>query len=262
MLQSKLRAFRRGADAQQLDLAGSVGMEAANPLQVTSLSPTPKSLINRDFDSGYIAFFYWGNTAPDAVPISSFRTTWTVPPIPETGHGAQLLYLFNALQPTSGVSRILQPVLQYGVSAAGGGDYWSVASWWVNDGEASFTPAIEVTPGQSLEGILTLTSINTSDADNQVYEYTSAFAGIPATSMTISSPVELTFAWEVLEFYRVNQTSDLPKGKTEMTSINIIDDNGQHPPVTWTVSADDGFGALVVVDGPTDGEVDITYPDR
>lgn len=62
-------------------------------------------------------------------PISSFATTWKVPAAPTTNH-QQTIFLFNSIEPASG-NAILQPVLQYGPSAAGGGSYWAVASWYV-----------------------------------------------------------------------------------------------------------------------------------
>lgn len=264
VLRSKLHPIPQGAHIQQLDCAGSsslIRVLAANGTTINTIKTSPNSLSGRALSSGYVAYFYWGNTAPSAIPIALFTTTWIVPPIPDSSHDSQLLYLFNGLQPTSGVSRILQPVLQYGVSAAGGGDYWSVASWYVSDGEPFFTPAVQVSPGQSLQGILTLTSVSTTDAGDKVYGYNSVFAGIPLSSLSISSPVELTFAWEVLEIYNASQASDLPRGTTKMTSINIVDNNGHRPPVSWVpISADSNFGVKVVVDGPTDGEVDIIYP--
>lgn len=79
--------------------------------------------------SGWITYTYWNS--PSSTPISYFNTNWTVPPAPATVSG-QVLFLFNGLQNSS---YILQPVLQWGVSAAGGGDYWAIANWYV-DGQS------------------------------------------------------------------------------------------------------------------------------
>ncbi|PPQ88309.1 hypothetical protein CVT25_012369 [Psilocybe cyanescens] len=259
---SKLHAVPQGAQIQQLGSTGSsqsIRVLAANGTTIHTITSAASTHTRRTLVSGYAAYTYWAN-APNAIPIALFSTSWIVPPIPENSDDSQLLYLFNGLESTAGDS-ILQPVLQYGVSAAGGGNYWSVASWFVANGEAFYTPAVEVSPGQSLQGILTATSLTTSDTGEKVYGYNSLLAPIPSSSLSISSPVELTSAWEVLEIYNVNEASDLPRGRTQMTKINIINNNGQRPPVNWTPYTDDAkFGAQVVMDGPTDGEVDIIYP--
>ena len=52
-------------------------------------------------------------------------------------HG-QTIFLFNGIEPGD-FSHILQPVLQWGPSAAGGGASWSVASWYVGGGNAFHT---------------------------------------------------------------------------------------------------------------------------
>ena len=68
-----------------------------------------------------------------ATTSSSFHkmiVSWGVPPNPPSYNG-QTIYLFPGLvdsQPHNPQS-ILQPVLQYGPSPAGGGQYWSVAAW-------------------------------------------------------------------------------------------------------------------------------------
>jgi hypothetical protein len=51
---------------------------------------------------------------------------WTVPSNPATNGGT--IFFFNGIEP-SVQTYILQPVLQYGSSAAGGGNYWAIASW-------------------------------------------------------------------------------------------------------------------------------------
>src|SRR5262249_52307958 len=45
--------------------------------------------------SGWIAYAYWNNGTGQS--ISSFKTTWKVPPSPSTNAG-QIIYLFNGIQ--------------------------------------------------------------------------------------------------------------------------------------------------------------------
>src|SRR4051794_8812134 len=84
-------------------------------------SPPGRALLGRGH--GWITTAYWETTASEAV--TEFRSTWKVPPEPER-RGGQLIYLFNGIT-NEARNAILQPVLQWGTSPAGGGPYWAVA---------------------------------------------------------------------------------------------------------------------------------------
>jgi hypothetical protein len=105
--------------------------------------------------SGWITYTSWTNFDP-ATPISYFSTTWAVPPAPSRDDG-QTIYIFNGLMNNG--SWILQPVLQWGTSPAGGGNSWSVANWyvWGQSGPAFHTDPVEVSPGDTLQGIVYMT---------------------------------------------------------------------------------------------------------
>ncbi|KAH9477225.1 Dihydrofolate synthetase [Psilocybe cubensis] len=273
---SKTHQVTPGAHIEHLN--STITVVSADGITVNHLVPFNQATSNRNgllnrlltddnegISDGYAAYFFWSNTMPDATPLALFTTTWTVPPSPamtNTSH-LQTIFLFNALQPAvAGVSRILQPVLQYGTSAAGGGAFWSVASWYVANGTSFFTPLVRVESGQVLEGILTLDRVNSpSSAGDKVYSYTSLFAGIPSSALSISSPDPLSSAWEVLEIYNVTRAVELPQGRTQMHGIQVIDNNGRRPDLHWVANVGEGgFGAQVVVDGASNGEVDIVYP--
>lgn len=59
--------------------------------------------------SGWISYGYWNNGT--GTSLSSFRSTWTVPPSPSTDSG-QTIFLFNGIQNYGNNYGILQPVLQ------------------------------------------------------------------------------------------------------------------------------------------------------
>lgn len=65
------------------------------------------------YGSGWITNAYWNTTG---TPVSSFATTWVVPPAPSV-QSSQWFFLFNGIQNSEW---IIQPVLQCGVSSAGG----------------------------------------------------------------------------------------------------------------------------------------------
>ncbi|KAF8902207.1 hypothetical protein CPB84DRAFT_1746713 [Gymnopilus junonius] len=197
------------------------GVKGASPLP----TPPATSTTKRDLPMGYLAYAYWLNDSPN--PISFFGTNWNVPPIPASWDG-QLLYWFNGLEPATG-DAILQPVLQYGVSPAGGGEFYSVASWWLVDNNVFHTDITQVAPGTFLQGQMTLTGTSTSGGVT-TYSYESTFVGIPASTISATSTEALNWAFEALEIYTTVSLSDLPTGNTVFSKVDLTLSIGQNPP--------------------------------
>ena len=165
------------------------------------------------FGSGWIAYTGWTNST--GRPITVFRTTWTVPPVPTTQSG-QTVFLFNGIQNST---MIYQPVLQWGVSAAGGGNYWGVASWYADGqgGPAFHSTLVQVNPGDVLVGVMTLTNQSGSS-----FSYNCLFQGIANTGLPITNVQELTWANETLEAYGITRCSDYPAtDRTAFTGIGL-----------------------------------------
>ncbi|MGA7205689.1 MAG: hypothetical protein WBX27_13770 [Specibacter sp.] len=206
--------------------------------------------------SGWIAYASWNNGTGS--PVSRFATTWIVPPVPATNH-SQTIFLFNGIQNST---MIYQPVLQWGGSAAGGGAYWSVASWYADGqgGQAFHTTLVRVNPGQVLVGVMTLTGHSGTQ-----FSYNCEFQGIANTSLPISNVDELTWNIETLEAYGVQQCSDYPDANfTAFSNIDLQTSNGR-PALTWSPTApvtDCGQSALVVSNANPGGAVDIYYRTR
>ena len=203
--------------------------------------------------SGWITFTDWTNNTGQ--PISSFSTTWVVPPEPHTQSG-QTIFLFNGIQnPTM----IYQPVLQWGPSGAGGGSYWAVASWYVDGqgGAAFYSTPVRVNPGDVLVGVMTLTGQSPAG-----FSYNCEFQGIANTGLPIQNVQELTFCIETLEAYAVTQCSDYPNTTvTSFTGISI-QTGATSPALTWNANnsvTDCGQHAVVVSDANPGGQVDLYY---
>ncbi|KAF8893675.1 hypothetical protein CPB84DRAFT_1848581 [Gymnopilus junonius] len=213
--------------------------ESAGVLQ----RPNSTTTSRRALQSGYVAFTNWRNAGPS--PISFFGTNWHVPPIPSTWNG-QLLYWFNGLVPDD-FNGILQPVLQYGVSPAGGGQFYSIASWWLIDNNVYHTGITPVSPGTFLQGQMTLTGTSTSGGVT-TYSYSCTFVGYPGTTISASSTRVLNRAYEALEIYTTQVKSDLPSGNTVFSTINITFQNGQHPSsIPWEAISDPTDGITITV---------------
>jgi hypothetical protein len=206
--------------------------------------------------TGWITYAYWTNNSGH--PVSRFATTWVVPPAPATDHG-QVIFLFNGIQNST---MIYQPVLQWGPSAAGGGSYWSVASWYVDGqgGPAFHTNLVRVNPGTILVGVMR----QTGQSGTQ-FSYGCEFQGIANTGLPISNVQELTWNIQTLEAYGVQQCSDYPN--TNFTAFYGIDfqTSAGRPAITWTaVNAvtDCGQNTHVVSNANAGGEVDLYYTAR
>jgi len=206
--------------------------------------------------SGWIAYADWTNTT--GRPVSTFTTTWTVPPAPSTSSG-QTVFLFNGMQnPTM----IYQPVLQWGKSAAGGGEYWAVASWYADGqgGSALHSTLVRANPGDVLVGIMTLTGQST-----QGFSYNCQFEEIANTSLPIQDVQELTWCIETLEAYGITKATDYPA--TTSTAFGFIALTTSTAPATdpamvWTAVdsvTDTGQHSIVVSSANPCGEVDIYY---
>jgi hypothetical protein len=210
--------------------------------------------------SGWITYAYWNNGS--GTPISSFQTTWTVPAEPSTRSG-QLIYLFNGIQNYGANYGILQPVLQWGRSPAGGGNYWAVASWYVTSGgDAYHNTAVKVAAGDILLGLMKLTKTNIVPGTPTTYDYSSEFRGLTGTTLSIQNIAELLWCNETLEAYGVTQASDYPNAaETAYIGIEIVT-GSVAPTVTWTPVnsvTDVGQHTTVVSNSSTDGEVDLFY---
>ncbi|KAJ7614898.1 hypothetical protein FB45DRAFT_1064530 [Roridomyces roridus] len=230
----------------------------------TTVHPTPQissrtPISSRQEESGYIAFAFWASPDQTSNVIASFNTTWTVPPDPETSNG-QLVYYFNSINQQAGASTIIQPVLQWGVSPAGGGDYWSVASWYLFNGSEieCFTTPVRVNAGDVLHANIELTSTTAGTA----YNYTVEFSNVPGTTLHVENAVEAyTAALETLEAYGVTSASDYPTGTTVFEDIQMRMQDGSVPSLMWGIQNDEADGISMVIDkdGAEGGRLTLVY---
>lgn len=203
--------------------------------------------------SGWIAYADWSNTTGNSV--TRFETTWIVPPAPSTDHG-QTIFLFNGIQNST---MIYQPVLQWGSSAAGGGSYWAVSSWYVDGqgGVAFHSNLVKVSSGNVLTGV-----INQTGQKSGKFSYGCEFTGVANTSLPISSVEELKWNIETLEAYGVQQCSDYPDTTFTSFSDIALQTSAGNPDLTWApVNAvtDCGQSAHVVSNANPHGGVEIYY---
>jgi len=180
--------------------------------------------------------------------ITAFLGKWIVPAKP-SNFAAGVLFTFTGLQnidwvppnpdPT-GPFDIIQPVLQYGESDAGGGLYWSMASWYVTlNTDVVFSTLKQVDSGVVIFGNMTkldsdtwfIDTVDTSTNDH--------------TSITVSRSILVTQPWAyvTLEVYDIFSCDNYPTGSIPYTDLQIfaldklitpqweIGKAGQNPPI-------------------------------
>lgn len=203
---------------------------------------------------GWIAWSGWTNGSGS--PVTRFATTWTVPPAPPNV-GAQTIFLFNGMEDDT---YILQPVLQWGTSAGGHGNYWQIGSWFVasdsSGGQSFYSEMVPVNPGDSITGVMTLDGV-----DGGGYHYICEFLNYAQTRRIWTNPNELTWCVETLEAYAVASCDQYPPGKTSMRNIEIATASGV-PAVQWArvnKVTDCSQEATIVANTGNNGEIDISY---
>jgi hypothetical protein len=204
---------------------------------------------------GWIAAAYWNNETGRV--ISSLTTTWEVPPEPTTQSG-QLIYLFNGITCYGADNAILQPVLQWGVSADGGGSYWAVASWYVHtSGDAFKTPLVRVNVADRLTGAIAL-----SGTSGSAFSYNCEFLGLPGTSLHVLNVPELTWVSHTLEAYGAASCTDYPATTRSIFRNINIKAGDTVPEARWSTETrvkSCGQRVEVVNDSAAGGQVDIYY---
>jgi len=165
----------------------------------------------------------WG-TSSQTMFTNLYTGTWTVPGNP-TANDGQLLYFFPSLV-SSTWDTIVQDVMQWGSSPAGGGQNWGMATWKVGGGQTYHSTLRTVYAGDQLNGHIQIIG---SDATSQTW-----FIGmVDATRLTYTYVTAKTntnpfsnVQGGVLEAYGVTQCSDFPSsGPTYFSAVTLYQGN-------------------------------------
>lgn len=205
--------------------------------------------------SGWITYSYWNNGSGH--PITSFKTTWQVPPEPEH-KGDQTIFLFNGMQNYGANFGLLQPVLHWGAPVAGEAPRWWAGCWYVTSGGFAFhSTLVPVKPGDTLTGV-----IRTAARSEYLFNYHCYFEGLSDTLLPVHGITELLQCNEVLEAYSITSYADYPATyNTRLRHINILTDSGT-PGVNWTpvdAVTDCGQHCVIMNNSAVDGEVALFY---
>ena len=162
---------------------------------------------------------------------------------------------------------IVQPVLQWGHSEAGGGAYWSVFSTYVKGSPVDLqfvasTRPVQVKPGDIVTSAITLLKVPEKD-DLHVFTYSSEFENIDGTRLLLQFPSELVRIGLALEGYGLTSCDALP-GKASFFGIHVEEDNGSVAVPQWTFAkmATCSLDIANVISNDNQDQIDITYADK
>jgi hypothetical protein len=224
-------------------------------------SISKKTLTNNDIPdthNGWVTYAQGYEQGINSDSITYFSTDWTVPSNPLNASN-QVIFIFNALGGISnGKSHLIQPVLQWGQSAAGGGNYWAICNWYVCKDIVFHDSLIKVNPGTRLQGIIQLT--NSSDS---LYDYYSTFSGYSTISgLQINNLPHLNVLYEALEAYSIDDCDEYPiDEKVRMSKINIMigENNPQIRWQTYNVYSNCKQHTEIVNESSFNGDIDIYF---
>lgn len=176
--------------------------------------------------------------------FSSFTGNWGVPRGPTNNNG-QTIFLFIGLEDLFG-SVIIQPVLQWGGSCAGGGAFWSIASWYVwgsGCASANWSQLNGVNVGDNIAGSMQLTGLCGHSC--LVWTITARDTNTgAATTLTVNTGI-MWNAFATLETYGVVNCGDYPAdGQAYFSNLNI---NGGTPGWGAEIKQNDGCQENVVI---------------
>lgn len=218
---------------------------------------SPSTNLATFIDNGWITYAE-GEVLANEYPIQEFSSEWTVPE-PPLNKSTQLIYLFEGLQTIeSGLAHIVQPVLQWGKSPAGGGQYWAICNWYVNSsGLIFYDSLIQVYPGTKLKGSIELVSSN----NESQFSYYSNFEGF-STGLHILDIPKLHAFYIALEGYNVIGCDQYPfNEKARFSNINV-QVNNNNPEIHWytyPAGNDCGQNTIIVDPSSSKGEVHILF---
>jgi len=184
-------------------------------------------------------------------PVTSLTGQWTVPPQP-TQADSQILYFWNGIEPTDN-SQVLQPVLQWGATPAGGGNYWGIASWYVGSGGVAVSSLIATNTGDVITGTMNILS-------NGTWEVRAAVGSHNSTLLSVTpNEKDYVYAYEVLEAYTLSSCQDYPPtGVVAFTEI-AVEVGGSPVTPTWTPMQQQPITCNEITKVISTSAVDITF---
>jgi len=164
------------------------------------------------------AAYAWSNYQGSS--FTSYNGSWSVPPTP-ADPATQTLFLFtgfqNAFTVPKNITNIIQPVLQWGTSAAGGGKYWALASWYVDSaGNVYYSAVTQTASGHNIQGNMMVSG--TPPSGTWTIQAIDTSSG-QQTTLNVKTNTTEPFAFVTLEVYGILTCGDYPTGSDVFSNL-------------------------------------------
>ena len=213
------------ADDSELDVAAQAVVAADGTTQALASCAYPRLVLRAAAaaatTNGWVEDADW--TSPSAA--TRMTSTFGVPTAPSSSAG-QVVFFFPGMEPRDGTI-ILQPVLQWGASAAGGSASWGIASWSCGP-SCVHSKLTAVRAGDSIAGSITGSSCSSAGACSWKIVTTDSTTG-KSTTLSTRGDTE-SYVWlfgGVLEAYGVSACKQYPaSGKETFSAVDFYDGGG------------------------------------
>ncbi len=170
---------------------------------------------------------YYGATT--STSYGELSATWTVPPAPTTFE-SQTLFFFPGFQDTTDSLSIVQPVLQFGPSSAGGGAYWAISSWnCCMTGTVWHSGLKKVSVGDTILGTITPTCKQLGQDYCATWKIVTEDVTTAKKTILTKTPADgQIWNWgfgAVAEVYGVKQCTDFPANQGLLFTAQLYDEN-------------------------------------
>jgi len=157
---------------------------------------------------------------------------WAVPNTPVGSYSAsQTFFTFPGMQ--NGYY-VIQPVLQYGKSSAGGGSYWSMASWRCHGGaDCYYSPLIaNVQSGHTMAGSVSASNCSLGYCDWTITT-TDVTTGASTTYTARDTDNYSDGVGGAMEIWNLTSCNQLPAYGVSYTNVSFVDSWGSPVTPSW-----------------------------
>jgi hypothetical protein len=233
-----------------LATAADLGGPITSPVDMASSATSP----------GVGGWTEWTNLVlPSGASFLEVR--FVVPPVP-TQAGSQTIFLFPSFTGDTNPP-IIQPVLQWGSSAAGGGPYWAIASWYLDaNANAYYGKLVRVNAGDVIDGKMAGTSCKNAVCAS--WTITTTDVTQPTLTSTLTTKAG-GYAYTqvqggVIEVYDVSSCGQYPGGPIQFSDLVLKDENGAALTPQWIQGSANLIPSCSYgITTPSSSEIDLAY---
>jgi hypothetical protein len=210
-------------------------------------------------DSGWIEDAFWTYSS-SGYSIGDFSASWNLPSDPSI-YSSQIIYLFPGLEPNPNPSAIIiQPVLQWGNNSYFGGNYWTMASWYVQGNTFLYSTPMRVSYSD-LSGEMSGSSCQSSNGECDWTVSAIQFQNGQGLGTTLYytghsqlDNLAMYSSAVTLEAYKISSCGEFPQSSITFSDLFFASDvpPWQYPTPSWNYQVNyNDCGESVIINSPS-----------